>query len=75
MKEAPDEIYNGPKRSQPLTAGIIQQKKTGHFTLNQPKRVGGGSHVHKWIFGTDNAVCTKCGYTLAKTANLPNRGL
>jgi hypothetical protein len=29
----------------------------------------------EWILGADNAVCTKCGYTLPKASNLPTRGL
>lgn len=34
-----------------------------------------GTHDHNWIFGDENAVCTKCGYTLPKSSNLPKRGL
>jgi hypothetical protein len=50
----------------------VRLEKRGKFT-----RKIGGSHKCQWIFGDENAVCTKCGKTINKSkvltdTNLPN---
>ena len=35
--------------------------KNGFFKLMPHER-----HLHTWLFGTDNAVCTQCGLTVPK---------
>ena len=75
MRESHDEIYNGPTRNGPISTDHGAVKKTGRFMAKQASKSGKGTHDHKWIFGAENAVCTKCGYTLPKTTNLPTRGL
>jgi hypothetical protein len=74
MRESYDEIYNGPTRNGPIATDRAPIKKTGRFMIKQSSKSGRATHDHKWIFGADNAVCTKCGYTLPKTTNLPTRG-
>jgi hypothetical protein len=40
----------------------VRLEKRGKFTAKV-----GGTHQCKWIFGDENAVCTKCGSTKAKS--------
>jgi hypothetical protein len=54
--------------------GAIQERK-GRFLANAVNKNGKGTHDHNWIFGHENAVCTKCGYTVPKTIELPKRGV
>jgi hypothetical protein len=54
--------------------GAIQERK-GRFLACAVNKYGKGTHDHKWIFGHENAVCTKCGYTIPKTIELPKRGV
>ena len=75
MRESFDDIYNGPTRNGPILTDRAAIKKTGRFTRLQASKSGRGTHDHNWIFGAENAVCTKCGYTLPKSSSLPTRGL
>lgn len=62
----------GAKRGRAMMAfgiGSISGDGKGKFLAKM-----NGSHEHKWIFGDQNAVCTKCGYTLNKELNLPQKG-
>ena len=70
IRESYDEVYNGPTRKGAIEAGKLDVEKTGKFTQEVK-----GRHIHKWIFGSENAVCTKCGYTIPKDAELPEKGL
>ena len=74
MRENYDEIYNGPTRSGPISVDRLATKKTGRFAAKPASKYGEGTHDHNWIFGDENAVCTKCGYTLPKLSSLPKRG-
>jgi hypothetical protein len=70
--------YKLSKRGGPIQAmglGQIALGKTGRFTASmQTRKNGKGTHKHKWIFGDENAVCTKCGYAIPKTMRLPISG-
>ena len=74
MRESYDDIYNGPTRSGPIATDYVARKKTGRFIAKQSTKSGKATHDHNWIYGAENAVCTKCGYTLPKLSNLPKRG-
>jgi hypothetical protein len=74
MRESYDEIYNGPIRSSPIATDSVAIKKTGRFIAKQSTKSGKATHNHNWIYGAENAVCTKCGYTLPKLSKLPTRG-
>lgn len=67
------------KRGGPIMAhsiGDIVKERTGRFhASNKISKNGNGTHDHNWIFGDENAVCTKCGYTIPKNIKLPKRGL
>jgi hypothetical protein len=54
--------------------GSVMSGRNGRFGAMKPKETGKGTHDHVWIFGHENAVCTKCGYTLPKRVDLPQRG-
>jgi hypothetical protein len=50
----------------------VREQKRGSF-----KAKVGGTHQCQWIFGDENAVCTKCGkvvdkYEVLTDTNLPN---
>jgi len=64
---------NGPIRANSI--GEIMNNRNGAFHAINPSESRKATHNHLWIFGHDNAVCTKCGYTLPKDAELPQRGL
>lgn len=75
MKESFDEVYNGPTRSGPIAVERVEARKSGQFMAKQVSKAGRPTHAHHWIFGDENAVCTKCGYTKSKWETLPARGL
>ena len=75
MRESYDEIYNGPTQRKHVAAGHLPVVKTGRFMAKSPFEAKGRTHDHVWIYGSENAVCTKCGYTLPKKSNLPINGL
>jgi hypothetical protein len=76
MKEDLDSISNTPKRCQPIStsASATTIIKYGRFKKQLPVPGQKGDHNHAWIFGTDNAVCTKCGYAVSKHLPLPRSG-
>ena len=67
------------KRNGPVQAfgiGDLVQGKTGRFhSTSDLRKNGTGTHDHNWIFGDENAVCTKCGYLLPKSVKPPQRGI
>ena len=69
-KRQPLFLHRNAKRNGGLAAGSLgdlQEKKSpanfknGHFRYT-PAKV----HIHRWLTGTDNSVCTECGKTVPK---------